>query len=98
MRRLISMSKSYFKDPFLEILPKLDVHGETRETVIVPLKGFINENMHLGKRKIYVIHGRHGNVLKEAIHNYLKKDKRVERYYIYGMNDGITIIELKENK
>ena len=33
--------------------------------------------------------------LKKATHEYLKKNKFVEKYYIDGMNDGQTIVELK---
>lgn len=89
------MNNYHFEDPFLKILPTIDVHGETGDTVIYPLECHIKENKYLGKYKIAVIHGRHGGVLKKSIHAYLRKHKSVERYYIYPGNDGITIIELK---
>ena len=36
-----------FGSPFLNILPSLDVHGFTRETVYVPVSDFINDNKNI---------------------------------------------------
>lgn len=81
-------------DPFLAIYPSIDLHGENSEIAPILVKDFITTNIHMGKDKIVVIHGRHGGIIKSAVHNYLKKDKRVKKFYIYGMNDGCTIVEL----
>ena len=43
--------------PFLNILPSIDVHGFTRETVYVPVSDFINDNIKLRNKKIVIIHG-----------------------------------------
>jgi DNA-nicking Smr family endonuclease len=86
----------HFEDPFIKILPKLDVHGETSDTVWLVVSNFIRDSIKLNKFKIYVIHGRHSNILKNVIHQKLSKDKRVDKYYTYMWNSGITIIELKK--
>ena len=52
-------------------------------------------NKSLGKDKVIIIHGRHSHILKDVIHNYLKKDKLVNKYYTYNFNDGITIVEIR---
>jgi dsDNA-specific endonuclease/ATPase MutS2 len=88
------MQSNYFEDPFLKILPTLDVHGEYADTVITPVHDFIYINQKMGKRKVAIIHGRHGGVLKTKIHEYLKREKLVTKYYLYNFNDGITIVEL----
>lgn len=85
-------------DPFIEILPQLDVHGFTEDTVMTVVNDFINDNYKLYKRKICVIHGKGSGILKCKIHQSLKGNKYVERYYLYNMNIGCTIIELKERK
>ena len=85
-------------DPFLEILPQLDVHGFTEDTVITVVNEFINDNYKLYKRKICVIHGKGGEILKRKIHQSLKRNQYVSKYYLYNMNIGCTIIELKERK
>ncbi len=92
------MKSEHFEDPFLKILPTLDVHGEYRDTVVVPVRAFLNENFHKGKEKIAVIHGRGSHILKNEIHEYLKRETKVKKFYTYNFNDGITIIELKSKK
>ena len=81
-------------DPFTVLLPQLDVHGYTRDIVMTVVNDFIYENYRMGKKKIIVIHGRSGGVLKETIHKNLKKNKYVKNFYLYNMNTGCTIIEL----
>ncbi|HOB26170.1 MAG TPA: Smr/MutS family protein [Bacilli bacterium] len=81
-------------DPFLVILPKLDVHGYTEDTVMVPVNEFINDNYKLNHKKIYVIHGNGEHILKNKIHRELKRNKLVKKYYLYNFNVGCTIIEL----
>lgn len=85
-------------DPFTVYLPQLDVHGYTRDIVTTVVNDFIYENYRMGKEKIMVIHGKSGGVLKAAIHNSLKRNKYVKNYYLYNMNIGCTIIELKKEK
>lgn len=81
-------------DPFLQILPQLDVHGETRDTVMTVVNDFINENYRLGKEKVCVVHGKGEGILKETIHFNLKRNKQVRKFYLYNLNIGCTIIEL----
>lgn len=82
-------------DPFTFHFPHLDIHGETSLTCIAVINSFIKDNIKLKKRSIIIIHGKGSGVLRKATHNHLKHHKNVERYYIDGMNDGQTIVELK---
>ena len=82
-------------DPFTFHFPHLDIHGETSLTCIAVINSFIKDNIKLKKRNIIIIHGKGSGVLRKATHNHLKHHKYVERYYIDGMNDGQTIVELK---
>ena len=82
-------------DPFTFHFPHLDIHGETAATCIAPINAFIRENIILKKKNIIIIHGKGSGVLKKATHEHLKKHKNVEKYYIDGLNDGQTIVELK---
>ena len=81
-------------DPFIEILPQLDVHGYTEDTVMTVVNDFIDDNYKLRKKKIVVIHGNGLHILKNKIHRDLKRNKKVKKYYLYNMNIGCTIIEL----
>ena len=82
-------------DPFTARYPKLDIHGETTLTCIAIIKSFINDNYKLKNKNIIIIHGKGTGELKKATHEYLKGHKMVEKYYIDGLNDGQTIVELK---
>ena len=89
------MENKFREDIFIKNYPTLDLHGETSDFVPALVKDFISINNHMGKDKLVIIHGRSSGILKRALHNYLKSDNRVNKYYIYNMNDGITIVELK---
>lgn len=74
--------------------PHLDLHGETVAFLPVLVNNFINDNLKLKNRFIVIIHGWNSDVLKKELHIYLKKDKRVNRYYVDPNNIGQTILEL----
>ncbi len=80
--------------PFLSILPSIDVHGFTRETIYVPVNDFINDNIKLKNDKILIIHGLGKKILSTKIKLLFSKDKRVKKLYISNENLGCTIIEL----
>ena len=86
-----------YSSPFLNILPSLDVHGHTRETVIYPVSDFINDNIKLRNNKIVIIHGIGEGILKKAVHDSLKRNKKVESYNVDVINTGSTLVKLKEN-
>lgn len=88
-----------FFNPFIDTLPKLDVHGLTRDLLMVEVNAFIYENFRLGKEKIVVIHGHGSKILMHELHDKLKHNEYVNKFYTDHMNDGCTVIELKkENK
>jgi len=75
--------------------PVLNVHGETRDTVVFVLNDFINDNVKLKNEYIGVIHGISSNILKNRIHELLKCNKNVDSFRINIWNPGMTIIKLK---
>lgn len=91
----MNKEKEHFIDPFLKIMPSLDLHGETSDTIKALIEDFISYNNKLEKKKMAIIHGRHGKILKKTTHEIISKNKLVNKYYIYPQNDGITIIECK---
>ena len=86
-----------YEDPFLVNLPHLDLHGEYVDSAIFLVDDFIKDNIKLRNYKIVIIHGKGSNILKNSIHEYLKKDRRVDNYYL-DINIGQTIVELKKNE
>ena len=83
-------------DPFTALLPHLDLHGETYETMGYLLSSFIKDNYIMGNYKVVVIHGRSGGVLKKRTIELLKNNVYVNEFYIDTNNDGQTIVELKK--
>ena len=75
-------------------LPSIDLHGEDRVNAIIKVDEFINDSIILNNKKIIVIHGKGSWILKNTIHKFLKKDKRVLEYKL-DINIGQTIITLK---
>lgn len=88
--------KKVFNDPFTVNLPHLDLHGETYETMEYQIYSFIKDNYIMGNKKVAIIHGRSGFVLKSRTQELLKINKFVKSYYINSPNDGETIVELND--
>ena len=78
-------------------LASIDLHGENRETAKILVNQFISDSLKMGNYKIIIVHGIGTGALKKEIHEFLRKDKRVEKFYINFFNVGCTIVELREN-
>ena len=57
-----------FYNPFLSILPEIDIHGLHRDMVKCVLDEFIKDNIKLKNYKIVVIHGKGKGILLNEIH------------------------------
>ena len=80
---------------FLNTYPCIDLHGETKDTMIAPLNSFIEDCLKLKIDRIAIIHGIGQGILKNQTKEYLKHHKAVETYYIDLNNPGCTIVHLK---
>lgn len=74
--------------------PHLDLHGETLATMDYLVNSFIKDNLKMGNKYIAIIHGWNSTILKKRVHELLKINKKVLRYYIDIYNIGQTIVEL----
>lgn len=74
--------------------PHLDLHGETTATLDLLVNTFVSDNIKMGNRFIAIIHGWNSTILRDYVHQMLKKDQRIIKYYIDINNIGQTIIEL----
>ena len=84
-----------FVDPFLYNLPHLDLHGYDSSGAIAMTKIFIDEHLRIEEKRLVIVHGKGTGILKNAIHEYLKTDRRVKEYKTNNYNDGETIVILK---
>lgn len=85
-------------DPFTINLPKLDLHGETRDTMVFVVNDFINDNIKLKNKKIIIVHGKGKYVLRNKLKEMLNKNLYVKNFRIDPLNNGQSIIELKFDK
>lgn len=82
-------------DPFIDFLPKIDLHGYDRVSARIKVDEFINDSYKLKYKKIVIIHGIGTGTLKNEVHSCLKHNKLVEKYNLYWNNPGLTEVSLK---
>ena len=82
------------KDIFLERYPQLDLHGFDRESARVMVNDFILEHLALKDEIVLIIHGKGMGIVKQAVHETLKQNKKVLEYKTDNFNDGCTIVKL----
>lgn len=83
--------------PLTSNIASIDLHGEDRKSAELLVKQFINDQIKLKAERIIIIHGIGTGILKRQVHEVLKHDKRIEKYYLDFFNVGCTIVELKQN-
>jgi len=77
---------------------ELNIRGERVEQGLEKLRDFILEARGVKAGKIRILHGKGTGTLRDAVRNYLKNEKRVERYedaVPYEGGHGVTIAYLK---
>ncbi len=75
--------------------PVLNLHGETRDTIVFLVKDFIRDQVKLGNQYVGIIHGRSSNILKDRVHFLLKQNPMVDSFKVDIFNPGVTIVKLK---
>lgn len=80
---------------FTSNLPKLDLHGETKDTARVLINDFIRDNIKMKNDKLVIIHGIGTGALKKETISTLKANKNVIEFGLDFMNEGSTIVRIK---
>ncbi len=75
--------------------PTINLHGETRDTVLFIVNDFINDNYKLKNEYIGIIHGYSSTILKNKVHEILKRNHKVDSFKVDIFNPGLTIVKLK---
>ena len=83
-------------DIFLDRLPKIDLHGETKDTARVLVNDFIDEAYIMGYNEIVIIHGIGTGALKTEVRDTLSRNKKVKSFYIDASNIGCTVVKIKD--
>lgn len=82
------------EDIFIKNLPTLDLHGYDTSSARLSTNDFINRNIIMQNNKIVIIHGKGTGLVKKAVHEVLKENKKVINYHTDNLNDGLTIVSL----
>lgn len=80
---------------FVDNLPKLDLHGFDRETARLMVLDFIKDNIKMKNEIINIVHGHGSGILKDTVHNTLRKNRNVIEFKTFYNNDGCTIVKIK---
>lgn len=75
---------------------KIDIHGETTDTVVFIVNDFINDCYKMKEEYAVIIHGKGTGALRKKVHELLKINKKVDKFELDVMNLGQTIIKLKK--
>ena len=81
---------------YYENRPSLDLHGLDREITRILVNEFINDHYKMGTEKVIIIHGKGMGILRKTVHEVLKNNNYVEKYYLDFFNDGSTIVTIKK--
>ena len=82
-------------DVFFDRLPKIDLHGYDRDAARVQVNDFIDEAITMGYSEVLIIHGIGTGIVKDSVHDTLKKRKDILGYKVLFENLGCTIVYIK---
>ena len=77
---------------------ELHLLGQTAAEATTTLDRYLDDAVLAGVSAVRIVHGKGSGVLREAVAELLKRDRRVKRYRLaaYGEGDsGVTIAELR---
>lgn len=77
---------------FIERYPSIDLHGYDRDSARVAVQDFIKENHRLKNEVFVIIHGRGSGILKDTVHEILRRNRMVKDFKTYYFNDGCTVV------
>ena len=83
---------------FIDNLPTIDLHGFDRESARVATNDFINDNIKMKNEFVVIIHGKGSFIVRNTVHETLKKNKYVVDYKLYIFNSGCTIVKIMLDK
>lgn len=89
----LKMSKSY------SISTEINLLGRTVDEALSELDKYLDDAYLTHLPSVRVVHGKGTGALRNAVHNYLRKNRVVKNYRLgeYGEGDaGVTIVEFKE--
>ena len=81
------------------ISPEINLIGMTADEAIMTLDKYLDDAYLSHISPVRVVHGKGSGILRNAVHNYLRKQKHVKSFRLgtFGEGDyGVTIVEFKQ--
>jgi len=88
----IKMSKT------MHITPEINLLGKTVDEALIELDKYLDDAYLAHITPVRIVHGKGTGALRNAIHQYLKRQKHIDSYRLgaFGEGDaGVTIVEFK---
>jgi len=80
---------------FIDNLPKLDLHGYTKDIARIYINDFIKDNIKLKNEFIVIVHGIGSGALRLQTKETLTNNKNVLEFKTYYYNQGCTLVKLR---
>lgn len=81
------------------ISPEINLIGMTSDEAIMTLDKYLDDAFLSHISPVRIVHGKGSGILRNAVHNYLKRQKHVKSFRLgsFGEGDyGVTIVEFKD--
>lgn len=81
------------------ISPEINLIGMTSDEALITLDKYLDDAFLSHISPVRIVHGKGSGVLRNAVHNYLKRQKHVKSFRLgsFGEGDyGVTIVEFKD--
>ena len=81
------------------ISPEVNLIGLNSDEAIIKLDKYLDDAFLSHISPVRIVHGKGSGILRNAVHNYLKRQKHVKSFRLgsFGEGDyGVTIVEFKE--
>lgn len=82
---------------FIDTLPHIDLHGYDRDAARVATNDFINDNVKMKNEFVVIVHGVGSGIVRNSVHEALKRNKNVIEYKVDRFNSGCTIVKININ-
>ena len=80
---------------YIDNLPSIDLHGLDRDYARIKVLEFIKDNKAMKNDIFCIVHGIGSGVIKNEVHNTLKKTSDVIDFKLFYNNSGCTIVKIK---
>lgn len=79
---------------YIDRFPKLDLHGYDRDSAVLAINEYIEDNVKMQQAIVIIVHGIGSGILKQATHEALSKNKNVKAFSLVNQNIGCTAVEI----